>query len=641
MKEKIQIFVDGRPQEVQKGSMLLDNLRAMGIHIPTLCHHPSLEPNGECRLCVVEITHPDWKGWSNLVTSCLYPASPGFQVFTRSERVREARRTLLELYLAQYPGAEEIKALARNEGVDSTPFPLKEGADKCVLCGLCTRVCQELSVGAIAPLGRGTEKKVGPRPDLVGEDCTACGACDFICPTGHIQMEQKDGKFLIWNREFDIPLCAVAPERCRGCGICEEVCPWDIPRVIPLKTGAYVSYITPSYCKGCGICAGACPTGAIRQEAFSDAVLSGFETRTDDLKGRAVVFACSRSPLPPDTEGLIRVPCIGRVGLENILECLARGADGVMMMCRDQATCPSGPGGERGEKHARVADALCASAGLGTGRIQYTKPESGLDGPARAIAAFKTSMKPSPLQEPYKMPPQDTAGLDRAVDIMHWFRNRLELTPVLPDILSQLFSPADNRADTLLYLGDLPDLNLLLSLVVEEWRLTDVFEDAAELLRQEGIAYRPVLSARQINESDASRIVTFCSAGVPGVDRNVTYTTLDELAGNKPLDKGADTPGFPRQQDPEYPGGGKELGRLPGDSGTVACGLRFQISQKERQALVSAMTETPGPLRCACPHELAQYKIIGRKGAWQETTFSNLTLTFSEALRTFAGDTKE
>ncbi|MFH1754632.1 MAG: 4Fe-4S dicluster domain-containing protein, partial [Candidatus Latescibacterota bacterium] len=262
MNDKIQITVDGRPVEVEKGSMLLDSIRSLGIHVPTLCHHPSLEPNGECRLCVVEITHPDWNGWTNLVTSCLYPAAPGLQVSTRSDRVRETRRTLLELYLSQYPGAGIIHELARNEGIDSTPFPVKEGADRCVLCGLCTRVCQELSVGAITPLGRGTEKRVGPRPDLVGEDCTACGACSHVCPTGHIQMPQQNGKFTIWNREFDIPVCSVEKELCRGCGICEEVCPWDIPRVTPSTEGDVLAYITPTYCTGCGICAGSCPTGA-------------------------------------------------------------------------------------------------------------------------------------------------------------------------------------------------------------------------------------------------------------------------------------------------------------------------------------------------------------------------------------------
>ena len=330
MSEKIKIEIDGRPLEVEKGSMLLQGIRSLGIQVPTLCHHPALESNGECRLCVVEITHPDWNGWSNLVTSCLYPASPGLQVLTRSERVRQARRTLFELYLAQYPNAGLLRDLARSEGVDTTPFPESNRLDKCVLCGLCIRTCQELSVGAIAPLSRGTEKKVGPRPDMVAEDCTACGACAFVCPTGEIQMTQANGKFHIWNREFDIPLCEVEQDLCRGCGICEEVCPWDIPRMVPLKTGEVTAYITPSYCTGCGICAGACPTGAIKQDAFSDETMSSAALNNEELKGQTVVFACSRSPFPAGTEHVIEVPCSGRVGVEHMLDCVARGAEGVV-----------------------------------------------------------------------------------------------------------------------------------------------------------------------------------------------------------------------------------------------------------------------------------------------------------------------
>ena len=621
MGEKIHITIDGRPQEVEKGSMLLETIRAMGIHVPTLCHHPSLEPNGACRLCVVEVTHADWKGWSNLVTSCLYPASPGLQVFTRSERVREARRTLLELYIAQYPGAEEVKELARDEGVDTTPFPVKEGADKCVLCGLCTRVCQDLSVGAIAPLSRGTAKAVGPRPDMVGEDCTACGACAHICPTGAIAMEQSDGKFHIWNRDFNIPVCAVEPDLCRGCGICEEVCPWAIPRVMPSKTGAVISYITPTHCTGCGICVGACPTGAIKQEAYTDAAMSGIRpnrgevvspgrSNAGDLKGHTVVFACSRSPLPASTEGVIRVPCIGRVSVEHMLECMARGADGVMMMCRDQATCPYGRGGHLGEVRAGVAEELSVSAGLGRGRIQYCRPAPGLDGPARAFAEFRASLERSPLEDTYLRHEQDTPGMDRALGIMRWLRERPGLEPVLPNTLHDVMGPLDSKADTLLYLGDLADLDLLLSLVVGEWRLTDVFADAARLLTQKRMAYRPVMTAREINSSHASRVVTFCRSDIPGLTRGVKRVTFDELAEKAPSDSAGDS-----------------------------CGFRFQITHEERRKLTASLGTKPGFL--SCPHMLAQHKVLAREGTWQETSAGEPLVPFPGPRRTPTSSTTD
>jgi sarcosine oxidase subunit alpha len=470
MSDKVRITIDGRPLDVENGSMLLDGVRALGIHVPTLCHHPSLEPNGACRLCVVEITHPQWNGWTNLVTSCLYPATDGLVVFTRSDRVRQMRRTLLELYMAQYPGAKELRDMARDEGVDTTPFPVREELEKCVLCGLCTRVCQELSVGAIAPLSRGTAKAVGPRPDMVGEDCTACGACAHICPTDAIPMAQSGGKFHIWNREFDIPVCKVDEDLCRGCGICEEVCPWAIPRVMPSKSGAVISYITPTHCVGCGICAGACPTGAIRQDRYPDAVLGAASFDHGDLKGKTVVFACSRSPFPEGTENVIRVPCIGRVGIEHMMECVARGADGVLTMCRDQATCPYGPGGRLGETRTEIAEELCVSAGLGRGRIQYSHPAPGRSEPARALTAFRQSVKPSPLEKTYTRAAKDTPGMDRALEILRWLRKQPGLEPVIPEYVLKAGAAAADGADAL---TDLSDLDLLLSLVVGKWRLKD------------------------------------------------------------------------------------------------------------------------------------------------------------------------
>ena len=570
MSEKINITIDGRPLEVEKGSMLLENIRAMGVHVPTLCHHPSLEPNGACRLCVVEVTHHDWKGWSNLVASCLYPASEGLQIFTRSDQVRETRRTLLELYMAQYPGAVEVRELARSEGVDTTSFPVKEGADKCVLCGLCTRVCQDLSVGAIAPLSRGTTKAVGPRPDLVGEDCTACGACAHICPTDAIPMVQKDGKFHIWNREFVIPVCTVDEDLCRGCGICEEVCPWAIPRVMPSKTGAVISYITPTHCTGCGICAGACPTGAIRQEAYPDAALSGFSLNRDDLRGKTVVFACSRSPFPAGTEGVIRVPCIGRVGVENMLECVARGADGVMMMCRDQATCPYGPGGHLGEARTGVAEELCVSAGLGRGRIQYCQPEPGLDGPERAFVAFRAALEPSPLEKTYRRQEKDVAGMDRALDIMRSLRGRPELEPVLPDFLRKVFESVDKvgkDADALLYLHDLSDLDLLLSLVVGKWRLRDELAELDEFAGLGGLA---------------GRAMSHDAKTCPGFHFQITHEERRELAASF--------------------GAVSSLGVVSGS---------FE-----------------------CPHALAQHKVLAREGAWLETTSGEPVMPFPGLART-------
>ncbi|MBU0753819.1 MAG: 4Fe-4S dicluster domain-containing protein [Planctomycetes bacterium] len=307
MKSMVRIFVDGTPHEVEEGAPLLEALRSKGISVPTLRHHRSLEPNGACRLCVVEISHPDWNGWSDLVTSCLYPACEGLEVAPNSPKVKEARRTLLELYLARCPEAESLRALARSEGLDETTFPKKGGADKCINCGLCTRVCQDLGPRAISPLGRGTEKSVGPRPDKVGEDCTGCGACAYVCPTSEIEIDQSGRTTRIWNRDFEKPVCRIDPALCLGCSECAKVCPFDVPKitstktVAPGKSGPFTFGIDPGPCTGCGICAGSCPAGAIEQESNPTESLSGLDLESGDLKGKKVVFACSRSTLPQTT----------------------------------------------------------------------------------------------------------------------------------------------------------------------------------------------------------------------------------------------------------------------------------------------------------------------------------------------------
>ncbi len=611
MTAKINIIVDGRQVEAEKGAMLLDVIQGMGVPIPTLCHHPSLEPSGACRLCVVEVTHPDWNGWSGLVTSCLYPVEDGIQVFTRSDRVAAVRRTLLEMLLARCPDSTEVRELAAAEGVDATDFLKQEGADKCVVCGLCVRVCQDLGPGAIAPLGRGAEKEVGPGPGKIGEECTGCGACSEICPTGEIRLERRPGVLSIWNRDFSVPVCRVEAEHCRGCGVCEQVCPVAIPRVMALRTGTLVSYISADACHGCGLCAGACPAGAIRQEEpfVSPTGING--SGDESLKGRAPVFACSRSPIPRETADAVEVPCVGRVTVEGMLECLARGADGVLILGRDSATCQYGKGEDQAEKRVRVANDLAAMAGLGSGRIRFALPQPGLDGPKEALHAFRASLSPSPL-DGVSVPFEGSAGIrgmDRALDLLHRLFDDDRLTPVLPDDLAELFGCSDEQdGKNALYLGDLPVLDRLLSLVMDDWRLFSLFDDAARLLAQKKIAARPLLTAREVRESGATRVFTFCRCCVPDFGESIEVVSLDSLAG-------AD--------------------ELPRDAGASA-DFRFRITPLERKGIADDLAQGRA-VRAHCPREVARYKLIHREGAWRFGLAEGPEMVFSDAVRACAG----
>jgi len=153
--DRVQVIVDGRTAEVPRGTTVLQAARQMGVTIPTLCNYRGLSPYGACRVCLVEIETPRGR---QLVASCSHPIENNLVVHTETENVTESRRTVLELLLAQAPDSRELAEFAAGLGVASTPFPpAAEG--KCILCGLCARVCGEMrGRGAVSLYGRGTSR---------------------------------------------------------------------------------------------------------------------------------------------------------------------------------------------------------------------------------------------------------------------------------------------------------------------------------------------------------------------------------------------------------------------------------------------------------------------------------------------------
>ncbi|MDK2881818.1 MAG: NADP-reducing hydrogenase subunit HndD [Bacillota bacterium] len=205
--ETITLTIDGREVQAAKGMTVLEAARAAGIKIPTLCYHPELKPEGACRLCVVEV-----KGAKSLVASCVMPVSNGMEVYTNTPFVREARRTALELLLANHPfecltcernGNCELQTLAHDLGVrevryqgekrnvpkDTSSPALVRDPNKCILCGRCVRMCSEVQgVSALGYVGRGWDTLILPlfNRDLAEVACVACGQCSTVCPTGAI-----------------------------------------------------------------------------------------------------------------------------------------------------------------------------------------------------------------------------------------------------------------------------------------------------------------------------------------------------------------------------------------------------------------------------------------------------------------------
>ena len=181
------VTIDGNAVQVEEGATILDAARKAGVWIPTLCYHPAVAPSASCRLCMVELDRGDWK---QLVTSCNYTVRRDIAVSVASARAERARRGVMQLLLARAPDSEELKALAKRMGVEGTPYPkVTESQRNCILCGLCTTVCEEvIGRAAIGFAGRGVDRAVTTPFRQASEDCIACGACAAVCPVGTIQV---------------------------------------------------------------------------------------------------------------------------------------------------------------------------------------------------------------------------------------------------------------------------------------------------------------------------------------------------------------------------------------------------------------------------------------------------------------------
>lgn len=181
------VTIDGVKVDVEKEATVLDAARKAGVWIPTLCHHPSLSPHATCRLCMVELDRGEWK---QLVTACNYPVRRDIVISVSSAAAVKARRGVMELLLARAPESKELREIARRMGIDGTPYPtVTQSQRNCVLCGLCTRVCEEvIGRAAIGFAGRGVERAVASPFRQASEDCIGCGACAFVCPVGTIQL---------------------------------------------------------------------------------------------------------------------------------------------------------------------------------------------------------------------------------------------------------------------------------------------------------------------------------------------------------------------------------------------------------------------------------------------------------------------
>jgi len=213
------IEINGNPYKVMLGTTILEACRENNIHVPTLCYHEDLCLAGVCRVCVVEV-----EGMNTLQAACTFPIINKVKVRTTSEKVRKARRHVLDLMLSEHYGECyschrngncELQKLAKEYGVDSYKFghiqerrykidrssyAVVRDMDKCILCKRCVRTCIDLQeVGVLEAINRGDKTKITTFMDkpLAEVVCISCGQCINRCPTGALKANDPSDE--IWN----------------------------------------------------------------------------------------------------------------------------------------------------------------------------------------------------------------------------------------------------------------------------------------------------------------------------------------------------------------------------------------------------------------------------------------------------------
>ena len=623
------LTIDGRQLQAAEGSYVLQAARNAGIDIPTLCAHPDLEPAGACRLCMVEVTHPSWNGWKGLMAACMYPITAGIEVSTRSPTVLRVRRGVLGLLAARCPNSKAIADLAKKHGAGTDGLAIDPNADNCIVCGLCTRVCETYATSAIATTWRGARKSVSTFADAPADDCVGCGACVSVCPTGQLTDHRLGGDYAIWGKTFPPALCAVDETKCMACGACEEACPFSVARVALRRDGTLAAHISADHCRGCGACVGACPSAAIHPAS----------DRVDQASSAPnIVIACSRSNLrnatEPDTH-VVEVPCAGWVTHADLLAPFARKARGVAVFGRHESTCRfDGAEAPARDRVAQVREVL-ELVGMQPDRLIFDEPAPGPSGPLMSVRAFRDrldALGPTPLRDAAPDDLLARKGLDGVLALLEWMSLREELELAPSRWLQSHGLPSPTPGGPVLLAGATPFLSILANALVRPIRLTDPLHAGVQVLRffghaQPGVQLGPWSGAlRPAALADGASVFALCRYHNEALaKRGVHVTSLDDLL----IARGHELPRPPSRSAVACDGSPLQvqlldtLGYRAVNVGPDPLPDTFTFSPVLRKLagdrLRHAEAEGAVAILAAGPKSLARWAMLCRKGTWRSS----------------------